>query len=162
MAAAPLRACSSPIGGLDLKALLFLAVFAASAIIVTVAFVTAAFMFWSLLTVQPGAATALGTLFLAAPGAGILAGLFTAARAVKPPAALPATAARRAALTATAAIIGGLFGYGAMRAAADLIYADRFSNPASAPDWLPLAPAAASLAAAMLLAAIMFSASARR
>ena len=50
----------------------------------------------------------------------------------------------------------------AARAATDLIYADRFSNPASAPDWLPLAPAAASLAAAMLLAAIMFTASARR
>lgn len=63
-----------------MKALLFLAVFAASAIIVTVAFVTAAFIFWSMLTVQPGTATALGTLFLAAPAAGILAGLFTAAR----------------------------------------------------------------------------------
>ncbi|HSO46595.1 MAG TPA: hypothetical protein VLQ68_01570, partial [Rhizobiaceae bacterium] len=153
---------SSPRSRIELKALLFLAVFAASAIIVTVAFVTAAFIFWSMLTVQPGTATALGTLFLAAPGAGILAGLFTAARAVRPPAALPAPAARRTTLTVTAAVIGGLFGYGATRAATDLIYADRFSNPASAPDWLPLAPAAASLAAAMLLADIMFTASARR
>ncbi len=145
-----------------MKVLLFLAVFASSAIIVTVAFVTGAFIFWSMLTVQPGSATALGTLFLAAPAAGILAGLFTAARAVRPPATHPPAATKRAGWTAAAAIIGGLSGYGATRAACDLIYAQRFSNPASAPDWLPAVPAAASLAAALLLAAIMFAATARR
>lgn len=65
-------------------------------------------------------------------------------------------------LTVTATVVGGLFGYGATRAAGDLIYTDRFSDPASAPAWLPGAPFVAGIAAALLLAAIMFAAIARR
>jgi hypothetical protein len=135
-----------------MKLLIFLAVFAASSVVAAVAFVTAAFIFWSFLEVQPGTATALGTLFLVAPSAGVLTGLYTAARVVKPP---PANAGepsgRRWMKAALAAAIGFLFGYGATRAITDLVYVDRFTNPASAPALLPAMPIAAGIVAAIAL-----------
>lgn len=61
-----------------------LSTFLAVTLLATAAFATAAFMTWSLLDVQPGTAVALGTLFLLAPGAGLVTGIVAAARATRP------------------------------------------------------------------------------
>lgn len=58
--------------------------FLAVSLLATCAYITAAFMVWSLLDAQPGTATALGTLFLLAPGAGLVTGIVAAARATRP------------------------------------------------------------------------------
>jgi hypothetical protein len=57
------------------KALRFLVVFLAVTVTVTVAALTAFFIFWSVVPAQPGTATALAMLFLVAPGVGIASGL---------------------------------------------------------------------------------------
>jgi hypothetical protein len=144
-----------------LKALLFLAVFLAAAVIVTVAFLTAAFIFWSFLSVQPGTVTALGTLFIAAPAAGIIAGMFTAARAIRP-AQAPADRGSLWLWTTAAAVIGGLFGYGGSTAAIDLTHTALYTDASPAPFWHDAAPLVGGLVAALLLAAIVFAAGARR
>lgn len=146
---------------MPLKAIRFLAVFVAVSAIVTVAAITATFMIWSFLSVRPGTVTALTMLFLIAPGTGIAAGIAMAVKAVRQPpqigasgpvsdAALPVL--MRAGL---AAIVGGLAGYGACLAAIDLTYTDRWSNPGSAPSWLPAAPFLAAAILALLLALLV-------
>lgn len=64
-----------------MKVLRFLAVFLTVSVVVTVAAITASFVFWSFLPVQPGTVTALVTLFLVAPGIGIAAGIWMAIKA---------------------------------------------------------------------------------
>ncbi len=141
-----------------MKLLIFLAVFGVATVIAAVAFITAAFMFWSLLDVQPGTATALGTLFLVAPAAGVLTGMYTAARVVKPrPAGVAEPSGRRRTKAALAAVIGFLFGYGATQAITDMVYMDRFTNPASAPVLLPIMPLAAAVAAAIVMGLLVLS-----
>jgi hypothetical protein len=134
------------------KALWFLAVFFAVTVTVTVAVLTALFIYWSFVPAQPGTATALGMLFLVAPGVGIASGLFVAARAVRP--ARP-SAAPRWPFALLAALTGGLAGFGGTMAAMDLTYTDRFSNPDSAPSWLPMAPPAAGVIMAAVSALLV-------
>lgn len=135
-----------------MKALWFLVVFLAVAATVTVAALTAFFIFWSFVSAQPGTATALAMLFLVAPGVGIASGLFVAARAVRP--ARP-SAAPRWPFAMLAALTGGLAGFGGTMAAMDLTYTDRFSNPDSAPSWLPMAPPIAGVIMAALSALLV-------
>lgn len=144
-----------------MKVLSFLAVFASVTVVATVAFVTAAFMFWSMMAAQPGTATALATLFLVAPAAGVATGLFTAARAVRPRSPdFPEPAGRRWLKVTGAGAIGFLFGYGATRATLDLAYTN-FNDPAAMPSWLPALPVAGGIGAAVILALIVFSARSR-
>ncbi|WP_296577039.1 hypothetical protein [Phreatobacter sp.] len=146
-----------------MRVIRFVAIFAAVAAIVTVAAVTAAFMVWSMMSVQPGTATALFTLFILAPGAGLAAGLYFAARSAmrtgggtgprdgqgaQGPAIL---------LAIFAGLAGFLAGYGGTRAWIDLNYTDRWSNPAAAPVWIPHAPAFAGAALALVLAALVLA-----
>jgi hypothetical protein len=91
-------------------------------------------------------------LFLVAPGLGIASGLFMAARSVG---AQRAGTAPRSLLVVLASVVGGLAGYGGATAAIDLTYVDRWNNPASAPDWLPMGPPIAGAALALLLALIV-------
>lgn len=121
-------------------------------VMVTVAALTALFTFWSYSSAQPGTAVALGLLFLGAPGAGIAAGVMMAIRAATTgPHAIPAR------LIAVLAVpVGLLAGFGGTMAAADLIYVERWTNPASAPSWLPWAPyVAAPIAAAVLVLLVL-------
>jgi hypothetical protein len=145
-------------GSFPLKVLRFLAVFLMVAVTVTVAAVTALFIFWSYVPAQPGTATALAMLFLVAPGLGIASGIFMGVRSVSDWGSprLP-----RALLVLAAAVVGGLAGFGASMAAIDLTYADRWNNPASAPSWLPFAPPVAGIATAVLLALLMLVSSRR-
>jgi hypothetical protein len=137
-----------------LKALSIIAVFLSVSLIVMVAALTALFSFWSLTTVQPGTATVLGLLFLGAPGAGIAAGAMMAVRmASSRPSSMSGGL-----LAALALPVGALAGFGGAMAAMDLIYSDRWSNPDSAPAWLPWAPYAAAPLMALVLAAIVLAA----
>jgi hypothetical protein len=143
-----------------LKVLRFLAVFLTVSVIVTVAVVTASFVFWSFVPVQPGTAMALVTLFLVAPGTGIAAGIWMAIKAGQQQAGIRLGSgerdqAGRVLIGGLAAIVGGFAGYGACKAAIDLIYTDRWSDPASAPDWLPVAPPLAGLGLAVILALLV-------
>ncbi len=146
---------------MPLKAIRFLAVFVAVSAIVTVAAITATFMIWSFLSVRPGTVTALTMLFLIAPGTGIAAGMAMAIKAVRQPPQIGASGqVSEAALpvlmrAGLAAIVGGLAGYGACLAAIDLTYTDRWSNPGSAPSWLPAAPFLAAAILALLLALLV-------
>jgi hypothetical protein len=133
-----------------LKALWFLVVFIAVAVTVTIAALTAFFIFWSYVPAQPGTATALAMLFLVAPGVGIASGLFVAFRAVRPASGAPGWP-----FALLAALTGGLAGFGGATAAMDLTYADRFSNPGSAPSWLPMAPPVAAVVMAALSAMLV-------
>jgi len=154
-----------------MRALRSLGVFLLVTIVTTVAFIAAAFIFWSFLSVQPGTATALATLFLVAPGIGITAGIVAAARAARPPDANGSGAAEGAAegaarhaaqggargplrwiLTAFTAAVGGLFGYSVALVSIDLGYPHRLIDPASAPPWLSSVPMLAGLSAALLAA----------
>jgi hypothetical protein len=138
------------------KALWFLAVFLVVTVTVTVAVLTALFIFWRFVPAHPGTATTLAMLFLVAPGVGIASGLFVAARAVRP--ARP-SAAPRWPFALLAALTGGLAGFGGTMAAMDLTYTERFSDPASAPSWLPMAPPIAGviMAALSALLVLLFS-----
>ena len=134
-----------------MKALSIIAVFLSVSLIVTVAALTALFGFWSFTTVQPGTATVLGLLFLGAPGAGIASGAMMAIRmASSRPSAVPGRL-----LAALALPIGALAGFGLATAAMDVIYTDRWSNPDSAPAWLPIAPYVAAPVMALVLALIV-------
>ena len=146
-------------GGLVLKALSIFAVFLSVTVIVTVAALTALFAFWSLTTVQPGTATVLGLLFLGAPGAGIASGAMMAIRmASSRPSGIPGRL-----LAALALPVGALAGFGGAMAAMDMIYTDRWSNPGSAPAWLPWAPyVAAPLMALVLVLLVLAVEKARR
>jgi hypothetical protein len=134
------------------KALWFLVVFLAVTVTVTVAALTAFFIFWSFVPAQPGTATALAMLFLVAPGVGIASGLAVAVRAVRPQRS-PATSRWPFALLA--ALTGGLAGFGGCMAMMDLTYTNRFSDPASAPSWLPMAPPVAGVIMAALAALLV-------
>jgi hypothetical protein len=146
-----------------MRVLRFVAIFAAVAVIVTVAVVTGAFMVWSTMSVQPGTATALFTLFILAPGAGLAAGLYIAARS-----SLRARAGTGmgdgqgqqgpAILFAIlAGLAGFLAGYGGTRAWIDLTYTERWNNPAAAPVWIPYAPALAGALLAVVLATLVLA-----
>lgn len=144
-----------------MKVLRFLAVFLAVSIIVTVAAVTASFVFWSFLPVQPGTVTALVTLFLVAPGIGIAAGVWMAVKTGK---AQPGDRSYGPGkqdqvgpwpLAVAAALVGGFAGFGASKAVIDLTYVDRWSDPAPAPAWLPVAPPLTGLGLAVLLALLV-------
>jgi hypothetical protein len=118
-------------------------------------------MFWSTMTAQPGTATALATLFLVAPAAGVATGLFTAVRAVRPRSPdLGGHTAQGWMKISAAAAIGFLFGYGATRATMDLAYAN-FNDPAAMPSWFPALPVAGGIGAAIILSLIAFSARSR-
>lgn len=155
-------------GSCALKALWFLGVFVAVTVTVTVAAITAAFIFWSFVPVQPGTAGALAVLFLVAPGIGVVSGIVAAVRAVRKPAAIegpgaaPRGMAPRWLLAGLAALVGGLAAYGASMAAIDLTYTERWNDPSSAPAWLPLGPPAAGLSMALLLAVIVMLSGRRR
>lgn len=144
-----------------MRTLRFIAVFAAVTVIVTVAMLTGAFMLWSVMSVQPGTATALFTLFILAPGAGIATGLYFAASSVRRAGAgtKPGNgqggngAAILFALLAGSA--GFLAGYGGTMAWIDLTYTDRWNNPAAAPVWIPYAPAFAGVVLAVVFAALV-------
>jgi hypothetical protein len=140
-----------------LKILQFIAVFLLVTVTVTVAALTALFTFWSYASVQPGTATALAMLFLVAPGLGLVSGVLIAASSVREP--KPGLAAYQLPFAVLGAIVGGLAGYGGAMAAIDLTYTERWSNPASAPAWLPMGPpvAAALLAAVLALLALWFA-----
>lgn len=130
-----------------MKVLWIMAVFVFVTVTVTVAALTALIAFWSSSAAQPSTAAALGLLFLGAPGLGIAAGVAMAFRAAtsgpgRPPAGV---------LALLAIPVGLLAGFGGAMAALDLIYADRWSNPESAPAWLPWAPYAAAPVMAGLL-----------
>ncbi len=141
-----------------MKALWFLVVFLAVTVTVTVAALTSFFIFWSFVPAQPGTATALAMLFLVAPGVGIASGLAVAARAVRP---RQSSGTPRWLFVGLAALVGGLAGFGGCMAAMDLTYTDRFSDPASAPSWLPIAPPVAGVIMAAL-SALLVLLSARR
>jgi hypothetical protein len=151
-----------------MQALRFVTIFAAVAIIVTIAALTAAFMVWSVIPVQPGTATALFTLFILAPGAGIATGLYMAARSMRRPTAMAMPGDRNGrhgaaiALALVVALAGFLAGYGGTMAGIDLTYADRWTNPASAPVWLPYAPPAAGILLALVLAMLVLAGRNRR
>jgi len=136
-----------------LKALWIIFIFLVVSIAVTVAALTALFLFWSLSSTQPGTATALAMLFLVAPGVGIASGVMMAIRAASP----ERSAMPKGLLGLLAAITGGLAGFGGTMAAIDLTYVDRWSNPGSAPAWLPVAPyvAAPTLAAVLALLVLL-------
>ena len=140
-----------------MKVLRFLAVFLTVSVVVTVAAITASFVFWSFLPVQPGTVTALVTLFLVAPGIGIAAGIWMAIKAgqQKPGGRFPGSDhgdhAGRWLLAGLAALVGGFAGYGACKAAIDLVYTDRWSDPGSAPALLPVAPPLAGAGLAIVL-----------
>jgi hypothetical protein len=144
-----------------LKVLRFLAVFLAVSVIVTVAAITASFVFWSFLSVQPGTVTALATLFLVAPGIGIAAGLWMAINGVRRQTGDQFSGAGekeyggRGLRAGLAALVGGFAGYGACKAAIDLTYTDRWSDPLSAPAWLPIAPPLAGFGLAVFLALLV-------
>lgn len=144
-----------------MKAIRFVAIFLAVSAIVTVAALTATFMIWSVLPVPPGTVTALAMLFVIAPAAGIAAGIANAVKAVKngsqrsDSGVVPAPAWPVLLRAAVAAIVGGLAGYGACLATIDLTYTDRWSNPGSAPSWLPVAPYLAAAALALMLALLV-------
>jgi hypothetical protein len=138
-------------GGFTLKALWIILVFLFVSITVTVAALTALFMFWSYSSSQPGTATALAMLFLVAPGVGIASGVMMAIRAASP----ERSAMPKGVLGLLAAVTGGLAGFGGTMAAMDLIYVDRWSNPASAPAWLPWAPYVAAPVLAIVLALLV-------
>ncbi|MCC7427892.1 MAG: hypothetical protein IT557_13375 [Alphaproteobacteria bacterium] len=155
-----------------MRALRSVGVFLLATIVTTVAFIAAAFIFWSFLSVQPGTATALATLFLVAPGIGITAGVVAATRAARataaraPGASEPGSAEAAAQggaqggargplrwiLTAFTAAVGGLFGYSVALVSIDLGYPHRLIDPASAPPWLSSVPMLAGLSAALLAA----------
>ena len=129
-------------------------------VIVTVAAVTASFVFWSFVPVQPGTATALVTLFLVAPGTGIAAGIWMAIKAGQQrPGVWPSSGksdhAWRFLMAGLAALVGAFAGYGACKAAIDLTYTDRWSNPDTAPSWLPVAPYLAAAVLALVLAVLV-------
>jgi hypothetical protein len=149
-----------------MKALWFLVVFLVVTATVTVAAVTALFIFWSLVPVPPGTAASLALLFLVAPGLGILSGLLVAVRAVRKAdgdAASHPAAASGWLLTGLGALVGGLAGFGGTMATIDLTYTERWSDPASAPSWLPVAPGVAGVTMAILVALLVrFSVSGRR
>ncbi len=134
-------------------ALRFIATFVAVTLVVTVAVVTGAFMFWSVISVQPGTLSALFTLFILAPGAGIAAGLYAAAKSIRRPTTSSESGGGSTGLTllraTPAALVGFLAGFGGMRAGLDLAFTQRFENPASAPAWLPFAPTASGIVVAM-------------
>lgn len=144
-----------------MNALRFLVVFLAVSCIVTVGAITATFIFWSFLPVQPGTATALAMLFLVAPGTGVVAGFTIAIRSVRQRSRGDAAGSGRSSAASKwlraglAALVGGLAGYGACLAAIDLTYTDRWANPNSAPPWLPAAPSLAGLAVALLLGLVV-------
>lgn len=146
-----------------MRVLRFVAIFAAVAVIVTIAAVTAAFMVWSTMSVQPGTATALFTLFILAPGAGLAAGLYVAARsALRAGAGTGLGDGQRprgpAILFAIlSGLAGFLAGYGGTRAWIDLTYTERWNNPAAAPVWIPYAPALAGAVLAVVLAALVLA-----
>ena len=135
-----------------MKALRFLVVFLAVTVTVTVAALTAFFIFWSVVPAQPGTATALAMLFLVAPGVGIASGLAVAARAVRPG---RSSGAPRWLFAGLGALVGGFAGFGGCMAAMDLTYTNRFSDPASAPSWLPMAPPVAAVVMAALSALLV-------
>jgi hypothetical protein len=132
------------------KALVFAAVFLLVTVVVTAAALTGMFMFWSVAPVQPGTATALAMLFLVAPGLGIAAGVMAAIRAVSGPRPLGGVRGKWL-MAGLAAVVGGLAGYGASMAAIDLTYTERWTDPGTAPDWLPVAPPVAGAIMAVLL-----------
>lgn len=125
---------------------------------VTVAAITALFIFWSFVSVQPGTVTVLAMLFLVAPGLGIASGLVVAFRSVNKPEGKVAsglTAPSRWLLTGLGALVGGLAGFGGTMASIDLTYTERWSDPGSAPFWLPMAPAVAGVTMAVLVALLV-------
>lgn len=146
-----------------MRVLRFVAIFAAVAAIVTVAVVTAAFMVWSMMSVQPGTATALFTLFILAPGAGLAAGLYVAARsslragAVSGPGDGQGPQGPAILFAILAGLTGFLAGYGGTRAWIDLTYTERWNNPAAAPAWIPYAPALAGAVLAVMLATLVLA-----
>lgn len=138
-----------------MKVLWFLIVLVVVTVTVTVAAITALFMLWSFVPVQPGTATTLAMLFLVAPGLGIVSGFLMATRAVRNIGGHVAsylTAASRWLLITLGALVGGLAGFGGTMASIDLVYTERWSDPASGPYWLPLAPGIAALTMAVLAA----------
>lgn len=136
-----------------MKALGIIAVFLSVSLIVAIAALTALFTFWSVTTVQPGTATVLGLLFLGAPGAGIASGAMMAIRmASSRPSAVPGRI-----LAAVALPVGAFAGFGGAMAAMDMIYTDRWSNPGSAPAWLPFAPYVAAPLTALVLVLIVLA-----
>ena len=120
--------------------------FLAMTALATCAYVTAAFMVWSLLDAQPGTATALGTLFLLAPAAGLVTGIVAAARSTRP--APPRNP--RLALVLNAAL-GFLAGYGFTMVALDLAAQASGAHAPPPAAWRAWAPAAAGI----LLGAVM-------
>ena len=143
-----------------MRALRFIAVLVAVTVIATIAMLTTAFMLWSILSVQPGTATALFTLFILAPGIGLATGLYFAAWSLRRaetgtgPGGGQGVAGPAILLAILAGLTGFLAGYGGTMAGIDLTYTDRWSNPAAAPAWIPYAPASAGAVLAVVLAAL--------
>lgn len=144
-----------------MKALRFLGVFLVVSIATTVAAVTALFTIWSFISVQPGTATALGMLFLFAPGLGIAAGLVAAVRANRTSTlATRRTAApnpvMRLLAVSSAGIFGWLFAHGSATVLRDIFDPLTFANGVTSPRsaWPPIA---AGLAGALAMAALAYA-----
>lgn len=144
-----------------MKALRFLGVFLVVSIAMTIAVVTALFTIWSFMSVQPGTATALGMLFLLAPGLGIAAGLTAAGRATRTPDFTAdnestANASRRLLVVFCAAIFGWLFAHGSATLLRDIFFPLTFANGVTSPRsaWPPLV---AGLAGALAMAALAYA-----
>lgn len=147
-----------------MKALRFVATFVGVAVIVTVASVTAAFMIWSVMSTQPGTITALFTLFIFSPGAGVAVGLYVAAMGSRKSSVASQGARPRAGKTLLAtlvAITGFLAGFGGTKAAIDMTFTRRWEDPASASTWLPFAPPAAGIVLAIVLSLLVVRSASR-
>lgn len=146
-----------------MQVLRFIAVFAAVSVLATIAALTASFMVWSIMPVQPGTAAALFTLFILAPGVGIVTGLSVAVRSVRragagaPSGDRPRGNGAAIVLALLAGLVGYLAGYGGTLVAIDMTYTDRWANPASAPAWIPHAPGLAGAVLACIFAALVWA-----